>query len=214
MNRTTLVGNFKMSRRAWGLAALVSTQLLSGCFPLVMGGAVMGGMVAVDRRTSGTQLEDQSIELKGINRVHEATGGGRGHISITSYNRVVLLTGEAASDADRAAAENAVKQIENVRNVVNEVAVMEASTVGSRSSDAVLTSKVKASFVDAADLQASALKVVTERGVVHLMGRVTEREATRSSEVARGVSGVKKVVRVFDMITEAELANLRAPAQK
>ena len=127
---------------------------------------------------------------------------------------MVLLTGEAANEADRTAAENAVKQIENVRNVVNELAVMEASTVGSRSSDTVLTSKVKASFVDAADLQASAIKVVTERGVVHLLGRVTEREAARAAEVARGVSGVKKVVRVFDMISETELANLRAPSQK
>lgn len=213
MNRN-LVRKFNLSRLAWGLAALVSTQLLSGCFPLVMGGAVMGGMVAVDRRTSGTQLEDQSIELKGVNRVHEATGNGRGHISITSYNRVVLLTGEAANEADRTAAENAVKQIENVRSVVNELAVMEASTMGSRSSDTVLTSKVKASFVDAADLQSSAIKVVTERGVVHLMGRVTDREATRAAEVARGVSGVKKVVRVFDTISETELANLHAPAQK
>ena len=127
---------------------------------------------------------------------------------------MVLLTGEAANEADRTAAENAVKQIENGRNVVNELAVMEASTVGSRSSDTVLTSKVKASFVDAADLQASAIKVVTERGVVHLLGRVTEREAARAAEVARGVSGVKKVVRVFDMISETELANLRAPSQK
>ena len=115
---------------------------------------------------------------------------------------MVLLTGEATTEADRTAAENAVKQIENVRNVVNELAVMEASTVGSRSSDTVLTSKVKASFVDAADLQATAIKVVTER------------EATRAAEVARGVSGVKKVVRVFDMISETELANLHAPTQK
>lgn len=192
-------------------AALLAAQALTGCFPLVVGGAVMTGMVAVDRRTSGTQLEDQGIELKAINRVHEVTGG-RGHANITSYGRVVLLTGEAVNEADRIAAENAVRQIENVRSVVNEMTVMEASTLSSRSNDVVLTSKVKASFIDAKDLQANAVKVVTERGVVYLMGLVTERESTRATEVARGVAGVKKVVRVFEVISEAELARLQPQA--
>ena len=201
-----------LPRLAWLASALLATQLLGACVPLVVGGAVMSGMVAVDRRTSGTQLEDQAIELKAINRVHDAIGG-RGHVSVTSYNRISLVTGEVPTEADRAAVETAVGQIENVKSVVNELAVMELSSVGSRSNDLVLTSKVKASFIDASDLQANALKVVVERGVVHLMGRVTEREAGRATDVARGVAGVRKVVRVFEVITEAELANLQTQAQ-
>lgn len=206
-------GPQRWRRAGLALSLVVALQALSGCVGLVVGGAVVGGMVAVDRRTSGAQVEDQGIELKAISRIREVTAG-RGHASVTSYNRVVLVTGEAASEEDKQAIDQAIQRIENVRSIVNELAVMDASSLGSRSSDLVVTSKVKAALIDAADLQASAYKVVTERGVVHLMGRVTEREATRSSEVARGVSGVKKVVRVFDMITEAELANLRAPAQK
>ena len=217
MNTTTTtmihtLRRFNPTRIACGMAVLAATQLLSGCLPLVVGGAVMSGMVAVDRRTSGTQLEDQSIELKGNKRAYEVAGD-RAHVNITSYNRVVLLTGEATTEADRAAIEHAVKQIENVRTVVNELEVVALSSMGTRSNDTVLTSKVKASFVDAADLQVNAYKVVTERSVVYLMGHVTEREAARAADVARGVAGVKKVVRVFDMISETELANLRAPAK-
>jgi len=194
-------------------ASLLLAQALAGCAPLLVGGAVMGGLVAVDRRTSGTQLEDQGIELKSINRIRDVTAG-RGHVSVTSYNRLVLITGEATTEADRTAVEQAVRQVENVRSIVNELAVMEPSSLGSRSSDLVLTSKVKAGLVDARDLQVTAFKVVTERGVVHLMGRVTEREATRASEVARAVNGVQKVVRVFEVISEAELARLQPEASK
>ena len=132
--------------------------------------------------------------------------GDRGHVVTTSYNRLVLLTGEVPTEADKAAVEQAIAKIENVRTIVNELAVMGSSSLTSRSNDAILTSKVKASFVDAKDLFANAFKVVTERGTVHLMGRVTEREATRATDIARGVSGVQKVVRVLEVITEAELA--------
>jgi osmotically-inducible protein OsmY len=188
-------------------AAAVLAATLSGCAALVVGGAVGTAMVVTDRRTAGTQLEDQNIELKSRTRVRE-TVGERGHINITSYNRMVLLTGEVASEADRGAVEQAVGRIEGVRSVVNELAVMGASSLTARSNDAIVTSKVKASFIDAKDLQASAVKVITERGVVHLMGRVTEREASRATDLARGVSGVQKVVRVFDMLSETELATL------
>lgn len=187
-----------------GLAALS----LGGCAALVVGGAAVGtALVVTDRRTSGVQLEDQSIELKAANRIRE-TVGERGHINVTSYNRTVLLTGEVASEADRSAIEQTVGKIENVRAIVNELAVMGSSSLTARSNDAVLTSKVKASYVDAKDLQSNAVKVVTERGTVFLMGRVTEREATRAADLARGVSGVQKVVRVFEILTEAELAAL------
>ncbi len=196
------------ARRSALLAALAASSLFSACAPLLVGGAVVGTtMVVADRRTSGTQVEDQGIELKTLSRVREAIGD-RGHVNATSYNRMLLLTGEVASEADKAAVEQNVARIENVRSIVNELGVMGATSLTSRSNDTILTSKVKASFVDAKDLQANAVKVVTERGVVYLMGRVTEREATRASEIARGVGGVQKVVRVFEVVSEAELADM------
>jgi osmotically-inducible protein OsmY len=193
-------------RGALLLATLLASQLLAtGCAPLMLGGAVVGGMMAADPRTARAQLEDQGIELKALNRV-SALAGERGHVNVTSYNRMVLITGEVANEADKAAIEQAVGQIENVRSIVNELAVTAPSTLGSRSNDVVLTSKVKASLIDAKDLQANAFKVVTERGQVFLLGRVTEREANRASDVARSISGVQKVVRVFEILTEAQLA--------
>jgi osmotically-inducible protein OsmY len=192
------------------LAALLSgATLLSACAPLIIGGAMAGtALIALDRRTSGTQVEDQAIELKAVSRVREAVGD-RGHVNVTSYNKLALISGEVANEADKAAVEQAVARIENVRSIVNELAITAPAALTSRSNDSFLTSKVKASFVDAKDLQANAFKVVTERGIVYLMGRVTEREAGRAADVARGVSGVQKVVRVFEVISEAELADMQ-----
>ena len=189
------------------LAGASATRALQGCAPLLIGGAMLGGtMMAIDRRTSGTQVEDQAIELKSLARVRELGIGG--HVNVTSYNRLALITGEVSRDADRQAVEQVVSRIENVRAVVNELAVMDTSSAGARANDGILSGKVKASFVDAKDLQAPAAKVVTERGIVYLMGRVTEREANRFADVARSVNGVQKVVKVFDLLTEAELASL------
>jgi len=189
------------------LLASLAAAALGGCAALVVGGAVGTAVMVSDRRTSGVQIEDQAIELKAVNRIREAVGE-RGHVNATSYNRVVLLTGEVASEADRSAIEQTVARIENVRSTVNELAVMGSTSLTARSNDAILTSKVKATYLDAKDLHANTLKVVTERGTVFLMGRVTEREASRAAELARGVSGVQKVVRVFEILTEAELAEL------
>lgn len=204
---------FRFSRRlAALLAAAAAVTALGACAPLVVGGAMVGGALMVtDRRTSGAQVEDQAIELKALNRAREVAGD-RGHINATSYNRQVLLTGEVSSDADKAAIEQSVARIENVRSIVNELGVMGATSLTSRSNDTLLTSKVKASFVDAKDIQANAFKVVSERGTVYLMGRVTEREATRAADMARSIGGVQKVVRVFEILTEAELAELQPKA--
>jgi len=189
---------------------VVMTALtLGGCAALVVGGAVGTAMMVSDRRTSGVQIEDQAIELKAINRIREVVGE-RGHVNAVSYNRTVLLTGEVASEADRSAIEQTVARIENVRSTVNELAVMGSSSLTARSNDTILTSKVKATYIDAKDLHANTIKVVTERATVYLMGRVTEREATRAAELARGVAGVQKVVRVFEILSEAELAELGA----
>ena len=198
------------SRMAVLAAAVTTGTLLGACAPLLIGGAMVGTALSVtDRRTSGAQLEDQAIELKAINRVREAAGSGS-NVNVTSYNRTVLLTGEVASDAARSAAEQAVARIENVRATVNELAVMGTTTLSARSNDAILSSKVKAAFVDAKDLQANAIKVVAERGTIYLLGRVTEREANRATEQARATSGVGKVVKVFEILSEAELAALQS----
>ncbi len=187
---------------------LAASTLLPACAPLVVGGAMLGGtMMLTDRRTSGAQIEDEAIELKSHNRIHDVLGD-RGHVSTTSYNRMVLITGEVPTEEDKVAVEQAVQRVENVRSIVNELQVSGTSSLTSRSSDAIITSKVKASLIDAKDLNANAFNVTTARGIVYLMGRVTEREANRGVEIARGVSGVQKVVRVFEIISEAELANM------
>ncbi len=194
---------------ACGLAIL---STLAGCAPLVIGGAVAGGMVATDRRTSGAQLDDQGIELRSANRLREALGE-RAHVNVTSYNRQVLLTGEVPTAQDRQLAERTVSGVDNVRFIVNELAVMSSSTLSQRSSDALITGKIKAAMVDSQDIFANAFKVVTERGIVYLMGRVTPREAQRATEVARGVGDVQKVVRVFETISEDDLKRMQpAPA--
>ncbi len=192
------------------LAAVAGASLLAGCAPLVVGGAAVGALVAVDRRTSGAQLEDESIELKVANAVRQEMSD-RVHLNVTSYNRRVLLTGEVASDADRSRITQLAQSQENVKNVVNDLAVGDASSFSQRTKDTVISGQVKASFVDAKDLQSSAVKVVTERGIVYLMGRVTAREAQRATDIARGVSGVVKVVRVFEEISEEELKRLSQP---
>lgn len=186
------------------LAAAALAGGLSACVPLVVGGAAVGTMVAVDRRTSGTQLEDEGIEVRSVNRINELLGE-RAHVNVTSWNRQVLLTGEVPAAEDRQKVEQTVLGVENVRSVVNELVVAPISSVSQRSNDVLVSGKVKASFVDAKDLMSSAFKVVTERGVVYLMGRVTQREATRATEITRGVSGVVKVVRIFEIISEEEM---------
>ena len=205
---------FRFQRRSqrvvlMALAATAIVGSLSACVPLAVGGAVVGTMVVIDRRTSGTQLEDEGIEFRASNRIKEAIGD-KGHVNVTSYNRQVLLTGEVPTAKDRELVEKAVAGVDNVRSVVNELAVMPNSTLTQRSNDTLITGKVKASFVDAKDISLNAFKIVTERNTVFLMGRVTPREVARATEIARGVGGVEKVVRVFEIISEDELARYQA----
>lgn len=203
-----------MTSRIWPratLTVLTATALLtslSACAPLVIGGFATTAVMATDRRTSGTQLEDEGIELRAANRLREALGE-RGHINITSYNRQALLTGEVPTEADKQRAEQVLSGVDNVKSVINELAVLGNSSFSQRSSDTLITGRVKAAIVDTQDLSMHAFKVVTERGTVYLMGRVTEREATRVAQVARHVPGVQRVMRVFEVISEAELARLQ-----
>jgi osmotically-inducible protein OsmY len=176
---------------------------LSGCVALVAGGAVAGTMAASDRRTFGAQTEDKSIAIKADVRIRNVVGDA-GHVNVNSFNRKALVTGEVRDEAMKAAVEREVKGIEGVQSVVNELEIAGPSSYTSRSSDALITTKVKASLVDAKDISANSFKVVTERGTVFLMGRVTQREANKATEIARGVDGVQKVVRVFEYITDEE----------
>lgn len=191
------------------LAAALLATALAGCAPLLVGGAAVTALVAVDRRSSGAQLEDETIELRGSARIREALGS-RVHVNLNSYNRQVLLTGEVPDEASRQTVEQIVSKIDNVRGVFNELALMSPSSLSQRSSDLLVAGKVKATLVDARDLQATAFDVVTERGIVYLMGRVTQREADRATALVRSVGGVKRVVRVLEIISEEELARLSA----
>lgn len=182
-----------------------------GCgIETVVGAAVISTYAAVDRRTVATQAEDKTILFKGETQAAKIVGED-GHVNVTSYNRKVLLTGEVPTAQDRQRVEQVVAAVDNVRGIVNDLGVMPPSTLGQRSTDTLITGKVRASFVDAPDLLASVYKVVTERNVVYLLGRVTQREAQRATEIARGVDGVTKVVRVFEIISEDELRRI-APA--
>jgi osmotically-inducible protein OsmY len=194
-------------KRLMSLSLLCAAMVagLPACAPVVLGGAALsGGLVATDRRTSGAQLEDEGIELRAVNRLRESLGE-RGHLNVTSYNRQVLLTGEVPSAQDKQLAEQTVGKVENVRSIVNELAVAGNTSLVARSSDALITGRVKAAMVDAREIYANAFKVTTERSVVYLMGRVTQAEAARATELARSIPGVVKVVRVMEIITDEEL---------
>ncbi|HJV53487.1 MAG TPA: BON domain-containing protein [Noviherbaspirillum sp.] len=184
---------------------------LQGCIEMAVGSAVMGTLAATDRRTFGAQTEDKAILLKGENRISNLVRED-GHVNITSFNRKVLLTGEVRDEAMKAAVEREVNNIEGVESIINELEVMGASSFTSRSNDSLITGKVKAAFVDTKDLYANSIKVVTERGNVYLMGRVTAREAKMAAEVASGMGGVHKVVKVFEYISEDELKQMTAQA--
>ncbi len=173
--------------------------VISGCAAIAIGGGVAAGaVVAQDRRTVGTLTEDEGIELKVASRVGEKHGDA--HLNVTSYNRNVLLTGEVTSEAAKADAERIARAVENVRSVFNELQVSGNTSLQARTNDAVLTSKVKARFVDAGKFSPLHVKVVTENGVVYLMGLVKRAEAAEATEVARTTGGVRKVVRVFEYL--------------
>jgi osmotically-inducible protein OsmY len=206
------------------LATLVMCLGLASCAaPLLFGGVIGGAMVASDRRSAGIQLEDETIEQRSATAMRE-NFGSKEHVNITSYNRQVLITGEVSNDTVRRQVESLVSRVENVRAVVNELAIGAASSTSERASDVLLVAKVKASMVDTEDVFANVFKIVAERGTVYMMGRVTQNEAKRATDVVRGVSGVKRVVRVLEYITEDELramqpkrsntesVNLNAPA--
>jgi osmotically-inducible protein OsmY len=189
-----------------GVAALAAT--VSACAPLMVGGALTGAVVATDRRSSGAQLDDQGIELRAANRLREQMGS-RARISVTSYNRRALLTGEVANERDKALASEIVSMTDNVASVFNELEITNSPTFREKAEDTLLTGRVKAGLVDAKNLSTNSFKVVSERGSVFLMGRVTQREADQATEVARTTKGAQRVVRLFEIISEEELARMK-----
>jgi osmotically-inducible protein OsmY len=177
---------------------------LQGCVAVVAGGMVTGALATTDRRTLGAQTEDKAIAVKAETRMPQLVGDA-GHVNINSYNRKVLLTGEVKDEEMKRAVENEVRSITNVDNVINELVVAGPSSYTSRSNDTLITSKVKLSLADKKTVSANSFKVVTERGNVYLMGLVTQREGNIAAQVAQGVSGVIRVVKIFEYISEEDL---------
>lgn len=181
------------------LSAVLAAPVLTGCAPVIVAGAVAGGaLVATDRRSAGAQLDDTTIETKVATTLNQRYGD-RAHISTTSYNGMVLLSGEAP---DSAIADDAVaiaRGTDRVRGVYNEIAIMPPTSLSTRTDDSYITSKVKARFVEANRFSATHVKVVTERGIVYLMGIVSRDEANAAAEVASTTSGVVRVVRLFEI---------------
>lgn len=180
---------------------------LSGCAPLLIGGAAGTVLVASDRRSAGIQLEDESIELRAKSAIREQMGT-RVRVDVTSFNRQTLLTGDVGNAQDKQAVEGLVARVDNVKSVVNELVVQNTPSMWDRSNDVLTTGRVKAAFIDA-NVQVNAVKVTTERNVVYLMGRVTQPEADRATEAARSISSVRRVVRVFEVISSEELKRLQ-----
>jgi osmotically-inducible protein OsmY len=176
-------------------AALISQ--ITACVPVVVGGAAAGGAMAADRRTSGIYIEDENIELKAVKKM-ETNLGEYAHVNVTSYNRNVLLTGEVPVAESKSKAENFVKEIPNTRSITNEITIGPKSSIGSRSNDSYITSKIKTKFITENKFPANYVKVVTENGAVYLMGVVTNAEAEAAVEIARNTDGVTKVVKVFE----------------
>lgn len=200
--------NSKLKRLTLVAALAGSLVSLTACFPLLVGGAVGGALVATDRRTSGSVVEDEGIEQRAASRIRENLGD-RVHVNVTSYNRQVLLSGEVPTAQDKQLVEQIVSRVDNVRNIVNELGVMGNASLTQRTSDSLVTGRVKAALVDAKDLFANAFKIVTERGTTYVMGRVTEREAKRATDEISSTSGVQRVVRILEIISEDELARLQ-----
>lgn len=190
----------------WLLAAAV-TPLLQGCVGAAAVGVGAGALMIGDRRLTETYIADEGIEIRVANRIAERFGD-KAHVNASSYNRSVLLTGEVPDAAAKAEAEKIAAGVPNVKAISNEIEVAGVSSLSARSNDAFITSKVKGRFVDANKFAVNHVKVVTENGAVYLLGMVTQREADAAVEVARTTGGVRKVVRVFEIVSEDAIRRL------
>jgi osmotically-inducible protein OsmY len=196
-------------------AGLLAAGLSAACAPLIIGGAAVGGaaVLSADRRSTGIQLEDEEIERRLNRAIYGNYKDGEISVYVTSYNRKVLLAGQVINDRIYKEVEKTARDGESVRDVVNELQVRELSPATVRNNDIAITGKVKAAFIDAKDVPFGVIKVTTERGIVYLLGRVTEDEGDKAAQVAARVSGVNKVVKVFDYLTPQEYAAIKGQAQ-
>jgi len=214
MKNSTALTRFIQNRTLrLGLLVALTALGLEACAPMLVGGFVGGTMVVSDRRSSGTQLEDEAIELKATSRIKDNLGD-KAHANVSSYNRLALITGEVSNARDKEYVTQIVSQVDNVKSVLNELQVAPLNGMTERSKNILLSTRVKANFVDTKDLSANAFKIVAEGGTVYLMGRVTKREADIAVEVARNTSGVQKVIKVFEILTDDELRALLPPPAK
>jgi osmotically-inducible protein OsmY len=188
-----------MIRKFAGLAVLVAAvPILQACFPLAVTGLGAAAVMATDRRTTGTYVEDESIEWKAISRLREDSRGA--YVNATSYNLRVLLTGQAPTEDERQRIEKVVRQIPSVRDVINEIVVGPVSTLASRGNDALITSNVKARMVNNKKFSPTHVKVVTEANVVYLMGLLSAEEGDAAAELARTTQGASSIVKVFEYL--------------
>ena len=194
---------------------LVAAFQLSACAPLVLGGAALAGKAVIDRRTAGIQIEDEAIELRSASGLRSILSKNT-NVRVHSYNRMVLLTGEVSNESEKALAERFVKSQENVKSVINDVSVGPVSSLTQRAKDTVINGQLRTLLIQAKDVHSSAVHIVVERGIVYLMGRLTNAEAKRVTDLVSTsqVSGVEKVVRVFELLSEEDLRRLSAPAQR
>ena len=190
------------------LVAVVAASL-QGCFAVILGGAAVGAFAATDRRTLGAQTEDKEITAKANERLHAAIGDA-GHVDVTSYNRKVLLTGEVRDEQMKQQAEQEVRQVRGVQDVMNELEIGFSSSLSSRSNDAYITTKVRSELVAERKLNSNAIYVNTERGTVYLLGIVTQDEGQIAAERAANVSGVQRVVKMFEYISDDQLKQMNA----
>ena len=192
--------------------ALAGLSVLAGCGALVVGGAAATtATVATDRRTTGEQVEDQAIELK-VSAEMRRLFGDRARVHVTSYAGLVLLAGDVPTENDRRQAEAAAARVEKVKRVVNELRVGPLTPLSVRTNDTWLTSKVKTNLINTKQVPSRTITVTTERGVVYLLGKVTDTEAQMAAKVASGVAGVNKVVKLFHIVSAASLAERPSPA--
>ncbi|MDH5207700.1 MAG: BON domain-containing protein [Burkholderiaceae bacterium] len=194
-------------------AALAASAALSACAPLVVG-AIVGGtaLVATDRRTTGAQVDDTTMHLRVSNELSAALKGLDVHISVNSFERKILLTGEVPNEQVKAQAGEVAARSANVRAVVNELTVAPPSSFGQRTNDTGLGAKVRAAFVNTKQIAFNSVDIVTERGVVYLLGFVTEKEGEVAAHVASRVAGVRQVVKVFDYGSAEEVQRRRDSA--
>ena len=180
---------------------LLLIQILNACAPVIVAGAATGASVANDRRTAGTVLEDQSIELKASNAIQsDETLSKAVHVSATSFNNIVLLTGQAPTQALRKRIVDHVSDIDKIRRIHNEITIEEPTSFKTRSNDTWITTKAKSTLLGAKGLEATHIKVVTENGVVYLMGMVTRQKGDTAAKTVQQVTGVRRVVKVFEYI--------------